>query len=360
MRPVSPSRTSLMPRILMGGALLVFGGMGICGTLAALGVIDVSFLKKRQPAPTSHEGLIPVPLSAQRVPMYTQVTRDFLFDPKTNRPLIIWLRPDEIKPTMLTKVDQIIGRVTNHDKPVGYLFTEEDFFPKGTRPGLEAGVPPGKRAITVEIDKIHGIREMNPREHFDLMSSVPMDFSKNTGGGRGILNIPGGLNTFLMKRAAVWPVVQDGVVVSPVVTRKVPVTTSGLTSGMVTRMRTIQEITIAVDLKEVAPLDEAMAIGADVWAYARSGRPDDPAAKTNTPALKIPKRTMVETIIGGKRQLVVFPPDGGPPEVTEPNPPLAPPAAGTDTKQTAAPLPGQPSAGTPGAGQAAQPKLAVR
>ena len=41
---------------------------------------------------------------------------------------------------------KIIGRVMAHEKPADFAFTEEDFLPFGTSPGIAGGTPPGKRA----------------------------------------------------------------------------------------------------------------------------------------------------------------------------------------------------------------------
>ena len=46
---------------------------------------------------------------------------------------------------VISDFSQITGRVVDHEKPPRYPFTELDFLPKGTRPGLVAVIPPGKR-----------------------------------------------------------------------------------------------------------------------------------------------------------------------------------------------------------------------
>src|ERR1700730_12660766 len=104
MRSNPRARPSLLRRVLLGGVLLVVGCFGTVATLAALGVIDLPFLK-RLPAAPSREGLVPVPLSGQRIPMYTRVARDFLFEPKTSELQVVWLPREQVKPTMLTRPD---------------------------------------------------------------------------------------------------------------------------------------------------------------------------------------------------------------------------------------------------------------
>ena len=78
------------------------------------------------------------------------------------------------------------------------------------------------------------------------------------------------------QRARVQVLVQNGVVVSPLQTRAVPVTSTTLTQGQRTRTIPVQEMVIALDPDEVAPFLEALSVEAEITCLARSGRPDDP------------------------------------------------------------------------------------
>ena len=89
---------------------------------------------------------------------------------------------------------------------------------------------------------------------------------------------------FLPKRSLVRPLVQDGVVVTPVRIRNVPISSSSLTQGMTTRTMPVQEIVLAVDPEEVAPLAEAMDLKYEITCVARSGRPAAPAAASQAAA----------------------------------------------------------------------------
>ena len=87
------------------------------------------------------------------------------------------------------------------------------------------------------------------------------------------------------KRGLVKPLVQDGVVVTPVKVRNVPTTISSLTKGATTRNMPVQEIVIAVAPEEVAPLAEAMDLKYEITCVARSGRPASaPAPAARQPA----------------------------------------------------------------------------
>ena len=115
-------------------------------------------------------------------------------------------------------------------------------------------------------------------------------------------------------------VVQNGVVVAPLETRQEPITTSTLTRGQVVRSRPVLEIVLAVDPEEVAPLTEALAVGAELLCVPRSGNADDPAT-LETPDLQPVSPfnsvlgqvsgggplTLVETITGQDRSFEAVP-----------------------------------------------------
>ena len=69
----------------------------------------------------------------------------------------------------------MIGRVVNHEKQANYAFRETDFLPPGTRPGMVAGIPPGKRSYTLEVTKIKGIQSLKAGDRFDLLATLPVD-----------------------------------------------------------------------------------------------------------------------------------------------------------------------------------------
>ena len=298
------------------------------------GLITVPAFRSTQ---ASTAGLVPVPTPARAIPAYTKVTRDHLWDPKSSRLTFIYLPPQSVTPEMLVNLSDVLGRVLDHEKPAGYVFTESDFLARGTREGVVAGIPAGKRAIRVPADKVEGLYGLRPGDRFDLVATLPIDTSR--GGAQTFGNFGGvyGQQLALQARMSNWQkqatvrvMVQNGVVVEPMTTRQVPVFSNTLTQGGVTRMRPIQEIVIAVDPDEVARLTEAMAVDAKISTVPRSGRPDDPA-DSRTPDLKpvspfttpgagafsgassdsSPQSSapfnVVETIMGPKRELTAVP-----------------------------------------------------
>ncbi|MGC4085257.1 MAG: hypothetical protein QM736_24840 [Vicinamibacterales bacterium] len=229
---------------------------------------------------------------------------------------------------MLVNMADVIGRVLDHDKPAGFVFTAADFLPKGTREGIVAGIPAGKRAVRVPADKVEGLFGLRIGDRFDLVATLPIDATKNAGGAQpfnfnGVygpqLSLQARLSNW-QKQATVRVIAQNAVVVQPLVTREIPVYANTLTQGGVTRMRPVQEIVIAVDPDEVASLTEAMAVDAKIATVPRSGRPDDPV-DSRTPGLRPVSPfagaegttttgdpfSVVETIMGPRRELSAVP-----------------------------------------------------
>jgi Flp pilus assembly protein CpaB len=314
--------------------VMAIGGLWIGG------VIDPIRLFRGSGEP-SHRGQVAIPVSAMVIPAYTRITRDHLWNPTTHNFAVIYLRPEQITPEIKRTQSSVIGRVMDHDKPPTYVFTEADFLPPGTKPGLVAGIPSGKRAMRVPAEKITGLIGLLPGDRFDLLSTLPIDGGGAASGGMG-----GGLYarqlelqarlTNWQKQATVRVVVQNGNIVQPMTTRQVPVSNPSLTQGIIVRTKPVQEVVIAVFPSEVAHLTEALAVGAEVTCIPRSGRPDDPydsitpesnpwspyggvvqrpsavSSDGSSPTVTSPGMfgagfTPVETISGNKREIIAAP-----------------------------------------------------
>ncbi len=153
---------------------------------------------------------------------------------------------------------------------------ESDFLPEGSRPGVVGGIPQGKRAITLDAGKLKGVHELSEGDHVDLLASIPVDMpgAGHANSGRFGTNVMATPDVALLpKRSLVKPLVQDGVVVTPVKIRNVPTTSSSLTQGTSVHSMPVQEIVLAVEPEEVAPLAEAMDLKYEITCVARSGRP---------------------------------------------------------------------------------------
>jgi Flp pilus assembly protein CpaB len=321
MKPVrrGPSWFSILGFTLTA---FVVGGFLIIGTLWALGV-DLQFWTEKRPRPQPTG--FPVPVLARPVPAYTKVTVEHFLDAKSGELTVrhVSSKDEAEKNGFITDRKDILGRVLTRDKPAGFPFVAKDLYPKDTRPGVVAGIPEGKRSFVLAAEKVQGIHGLKLGDQFDLLASVPVDMDrafsklKLVGSFDPISAHPG-------KRANVRVLVQNGAIVLPVAIREIP-TGSPTAKGGPTPSKPVQEVTIALDPEEVAPLHEALAIQATLMCVARSGRPDDAAAKTVTPGSPPPAPMhAMEIISNGKRQTLVFPiPGKGPiePPSLEPTPP---------------------------------------
>jgi hypothetical protein len=287
---------------------IVLCGTGIVATLSAMGIVDLPFLHRNSiPA-----GWVAVPMSAETIPAYTKLSRLHIMEPKTGVIKYRYLPPGEVSPETIVDHNAIIGRVLKREKPIGYGFTERDFLPKGTRAGMVAGIPAGKRSLTLEAGKLSGVFGLAVGDHIDLLATVPIDSSKGgrVGGLNGTLAAQAQVAT-MQKRASVRALAQDAVIVSPVTSRNKPTTSNSLTSGKQVRNVPVQEIVIAVDPSEVAPISEALATQVEITCVARSGLPDDPGSVSRTPgADPLSDLKVVDTISGKNRQALVFSPEG--------------------------------------------------
>jgi Flp pilus assembly protein CpaB len=284
-RPGGPS-TFTGPVIALAVAASV---VVIFGMLLAFGLLDLSKFRSNE---RSTAGLVAVPTPARTIPAYTRVRRDHLWDPGNGRFAVIYLPPRAVTREMLVNISDVIGRVLEAEKAAGYVFTESDFLPKGTREGIVAGIPAGKRAVRISADKVDGLYGLHSGDRFDLLATMPIDASQS--GGGQTFNFAGvyGQQLALQARLSNWDkqatvrvIVQSAVIVEPMTTRGIPIYQTSLTEGSATRVRPVQEAVIAIAPDEVALLTEAMAVGAKLTTIPRSGRPDDPV-NSRTPDLR--------------------------------------------------------------------------
>lgn len=328
-RPGVSSNFLAGPPIALAAVLSV---LVIFGLLWGVGVIDLSRMRSKEP---STAGLVAVPTAARRIPAYTRLTRDHFWDLKNGRLTVVYLPPRSVTPEMLVKLSDVIGRVLDHDKAPGYVFTEGDFLPKGTREGVVAGIPAGKRAIRLSADRVEGLYGLHMGDRFDLLATMPIEAkggggqSFNFGGVHGQeLALEAKLSNW-QRQATVRVMVQNGIIVEPMAVRGVPTLQNSLTEGSSSRVRPVQEVVIAVSAEEVTRLTEAMAVDARITAIPRSGRPDErpdsvtPDRRPTSPFSgngiapavdsefsggqpAAPYR-VVETIMGKKRELTAVP-----------------------------------------------------
>ncbi len=297
--------------------LMLIVGTGLTlGSLWAMG-IDLRFwAAKTAPQPTG----FPVPVLARPLPAYTKIKLEHFIDAKSKEPTVRYLPSKEEAESLgfTTKMGDILGRVLTRDKDAGFPFVEKDLFPKDTRAGVVAGIPPGKRAFVLAADKVQGVHSLKVGDRFDLLGSMPVDLDKAMAKLKSLgveaPLLPGG------KRANVRVLVQNGAVVLPVAIREIPTGSPSMAKGGKVPTKPVQEVTIAIDPEEVAVLHEALAIQATLMCVGRSGHPDEAkSAKVIVGSSPEPRIHQMEVITSKKRQVFSFPDPGKGPRETAMN-----------------------------------------
>lgn len=327
MRAPVKRRSPLKIIALAVGALLL-GTFGTLGILYAMGV-PLPFLQK--PILVRQREGIPVPIAAKPIPAYTKLTKEYFINPRTGDYAVDYVPSKEHADRLglMTSLKDLLGRVTTREKNPGYGFTEKDLFPVGTRAGVVAGIPPGKRAFVIQGDKIQGIHALKAGDRFDLLGSVSVDMDKAMAKLKqaGVNNSPL-LNDSLVsppKRASMRVLVENGAIVVPTAIREVPTGASANVKGKIPT-KPLQEITLAVDPQEVPYLTEALAVNLQMVCVARSGHPEETLTERSKIVIEdnAPRMQTIETIVGNKRQVLVFTKPGEAPQVLpEPRDPIA-------------------------------------
>lgn len=286
--PIDPRRRSRTPAWLVLVVILMLLGGGLAVALALGqevripwfdGPLVLSFGDDQDARSSSRpEGTVAVPMSVRQLPIYKKLTREDLIDPRIGGYRLTYMTPEQVEATgAFTNVGQIIGRVLDHDKAPGYVFTERDFLPEGSRAGLVGGVPPGRRAVRVDAGLIDGLHGLNAGDRLDLLTARTIRFEEGTtpelGGVFGAQAQATQAARALGEQARVTTIVDDAVIVQPVQTRLVPVSNNTLTQGLQTRNKPVQEAVLAVRPEQVAALVSALELQQRMICVARTGQP---------------------------------------------------------------------------------------
>lgn len=271
---------------------MVIGGFLVAALLVALVVPFIFpvnyrtlFEKPQRPA-----DLVPLLVSARPIKRYADVVREDLYDPQNKDLSYMWLPKQAIPPTAIRDISLVLGRVMRQDKPAGYAFTEDDFFPRGTRAGTVAGIPVGKRSLRLSADLIYGLHGLMPGDRFDIVATKQIDVNSvsnwqaMSGPAASQLTLQAQLQN-LLKQASVDVVAQNAVIIEPVQYREKLERSSSLTQGTTEKRVQIQEAVAAVAPEEVARVMQALATGAVMTCVPRSGQPGD-SMDSKTPGLR--------------------------------------------------------------------------
>ena len=218
---------------LLALLVLVVGGAATVAGLVRLRVVDPARLAFwRQPQKQYPDDWVAVPVAAQKVPAFSTITKEQLTNPRTGQLATMMLPPSMAKKVISDF--SMVNRVIGHEHHAGYPFTEQELLPQGTHSGVAGGIPPGKRAYTLDASKLKGIHDLGEGDHLDLLASIPIDMPGTAvpaavHGGTMVLASPD--TSLLPKRSVVRPLVEDGVVVTPVHIRMAPMSASSLMGG---------------------------------------------------------------------------------------------------------------------------------
>ncbi len=264
--------------------------------LLGAGLVYVAFERmgddRSSPGGPPPDGMTAVPILPRPLPAFTRIELHHLVDPATGVLAAIHLPTESLLDSTISSPQALLGRVLATDKRAGQVFSEAEFMPEGTRPGLVAGIPPGKRAVYLEGDRVSGLVVLRRGDRFDLMASGTVRAGSARNG-----------------RTRSRTVVQNGVVVEPARARR------SVVDGTI-----VEEVVIAVDPDEVSRLTAALEKGDRIDTLPRSGRADagayepDPIDRSHEEIAEVDlirgTRRTIESTPGGPRPPAVA---GGPP-----------------------------------------------
>ncbi len=272
--------------VLLGTLGLVFGGLAIAGKLPW----------QKHAVPPPEAGMARVWVAARPIPAFSTVTAQYLFNPSLGMAAFQDLPASRVPPQWLTGpkgAADILDRIVSKGKEAGQPFTEADFLPKGTLPGVVAGIPSNMRALTLEAGKLRGVDTLQVGDHLDLLASVPVDRLLSTGDrdqawrpGTPLLTNTKSTNSG-PRQTETRMIARDAIIISPLTTRTRPIASSSLMQGTSVRTVPVQEVVLAVDLQDVAGVTEALNMGIEVACIARSGRPGSEDKFTAPPGMTL-------------------------------------------------------------------------
>lgn len=242
------------------------------------------------------EGKVWVLRAARDISAYSAISTEDLVRQKTTG--ISYVRfpwdEDKVKSSgffTAGRVSELMGRVLKRDKEAGKILSENDFFERGTKPGVTAGIPLGYGGFRVGLGDIEGLAGLNRGDRFDIMAIVERDDDDDS--SREIPGLVGerqrllGLNEDETPKVQVLTIVSNGLVVSGTMVRREIMNSSSLMGGASQKASAKQEMVIAVRNEERAVLVEKLGTKAKVYCVPYSGRGEakgavSPPAKANS------------------------------------------------------------------------------
>ena len=209
-------------------------------------------------------GMVGVPVATLDLPSYTEIRLEHLLDPATGQLAAVYLPEESILDSTIVDPRELVGRVLARRKSAARVFRQSDLMPAGTRPGVVAGIPAGKRALRIDASKVSGIIGLRQGDRFDLVATYPTSTRS-----RGVESVYGGSPAPGMRRARSTVVADGATVVSVLENRSLPSAQSGRAGAIV------QEMVIALGPDEIPTVTEALEIAKRIDCIPRSGLPGD-------------------------------------------------------------------------------------
>lgn len=320
MRPYAPARrsSSLLGPLLAAGGVAVVGVLGTVFALWAAGV-DLPFLAAEK-GPR-----VRIPANVRLIPAYSQVRREDLIDPEKKLLNFIELPPENVRGMTvvafaaggeqvtdvitghrlegksilfetrsgktvheaavislsgtLMNINDILGRVLAKDKNPNFAFREDSFLPKGTRPGMAAGIPAGMQALTIETSKLSGVHGLKQGDAVDLLAAIPKDlladFDPSFRRHQRDQFVSKSRRKEESPASETRLLAASVVIVQPVRMRSKAESTSSLTQGKRVQAIPVEEIVLAIAEADVPQVQLALSRDLALTAVAQTGRPDD-------------------------------------------------------------------------------------
>lgn len=255
--------------------------LGTVGTFASLYLGGYFRPIVRKP---SREGMVAIPRTMRAAKAYQKLRREDIVDLARGDDSYLWVDKATLErnPDWIRSPSDVIGRVLARDKEPGYVFQEKDFLPKGTREGVVAGIPPGKRAMVVQAEKIHGLSLLSRGDAFDLFATLPVKAKGDSIPEISLLaseedTLTGGTRTpesraaSIQSRLGVKLLVKGAVLVDAL-------DRPSAARNARANAPAAKDITIALAPEEVISLTHALSLEYSVFCAALSGQPGDNAA----------------------------------------------------------------------------------
>lgn len=156
----------------MKGKAIIPLVLGLCVGLVAVKLL-VDTLKKAQASGAGRQAIAAV--QAKRdIDAFTQITADMVELVQTTDTRFVPARD------RIDKLESVIGRVTGKAIPQYSPVLGSMLAPEGTPPGMVGRIPPGFRAVSVEIDEVSGVAyQLKPNDWVDVI--VVMDIESGSG-----------------------------------------------------------------------------------------------------------------------------------------------------------------------------------